>query len=57
MRALRGMPSLFFFMACATALGGQEPKIEVEAGFEVVRIETFLQEDNIYIARPKPAGK
>lgn len=27
------------------------------AGFEVIRIETFLQEDNIYIARPKPAGK
>ncbi len=26
------------------------------AGFEVVRIETFLQEDNIYIAQPKPAG-
>jgi len=24
-----------------------------EAGFEVVRIETFLNEDNIYIARPK----
>ncbi|MBP1598603.1 MAG: fibrillarin-like rRNA methylase [Acidobacteria bacterium] len=27
------------------------------AGFEVIRIETFLQEDNIYIARPKPASK
>ncbi len=27
-----------------------------EAGFEVVGIETFLQEDNIYIARPKPSG-
>lgn len=26
------------------------------AGFEVVRVETFMQEDNIYIARPKPAG-
>ena len=24
-----------------------------EAGFEVVRIETFLNEDNIYIAKPK----
>ena len=23
-----------------------------EAGFEVVRIETFLNEDNIYIAKP-----
>ncbi len=26
------------------------------AGFEVIRIESFLQEDNIYIARPKQAS-
>jgi len=25
-----------------------------EAGFEIVRIETFLDEDNIYIAKPSP---
>jgi hypothetical protein len=25
-----------------------------EAGYEVIRIETFLQDDNIYICRPKP---
>jgi hypothetical protein len=24
-----------------------------EAGYELVRVETFLSEDNIYIARPK----
>ena len=25
-----------------------------EAGFEIVRVETFLNEDNIYIAKPSP---
>jgi hypothetical protein len=24
-----------------------------EAGFEIVRVETFLETDNIYILRPK----
>jgi len=24
-----------------------------EAGFRVFRVETFLREDNIYLARPK----
>ena len=28
-----------------------------EAGFEEVRVETFLNEDNIYIARPVGKGE
>lgn len=35
-----------------TSRGDMARELE-EAGFEIVRVETFLNEDNIYIARPR----
>jgi ubiquinone/menaquinone biosynthesis C-methylase UbiE len=38
-----------------TGLEEMPPQLE-RAGYEMVRVETFLEQDNIFIARPREAG-